>query len=133
MKKIILIFAIFIFQTVSSQVEERVAQKPDENIYNTAGVEVAPDYPGGINEFYKYIGSEYRVPNIKGLKGKVYVCFVVEKDGSLTDIKVIRDIGYGTGKEAQRVLENCKKWTPGLQDGKKVRVMYSLPISIVTN
>ena len=54
----------------------------------------------------------------------------VEKDGSLTDIKVIRDIGYGTGKEAIRVLKKCPKWTPGEQNGKKVRVLYSLPITI---
>ena len=51
----------------------------------------------------------------------MYVTFVVEKDGSLTDIKVIRDIGYGTGKEAIRVLKKCPKWTPGEQNGKKVR------------
>mgnify|MGYP003411423114 CR=1 FL=1 len=66
----------------------------------------------------------------EGLKGKVFVSFVVEKDGSLTDIKVIRDIGYGTGKEAIRVLKQCPKWNPGEQNGKKVRVLYSLPINI---
>jgi periplasmic protein TonB len=66
------------------------------------------------------------------LKGKVYVTFVVEKDGSLTDIKVLRDIGYGTGKEAIRVLSKCPKWMPGEQNGKKVRVLYSLPITIQT-
>ena len=67
---------------------------------------------------------------VKNLKGKVFVTFVVEKDGSLSDIKVIRDIGLGTGEEAIRVLKECPKWLPGEQNGQKVRVLYSLPISI---
>lgn len=102
----------------------------DNNIYNTAGIEVKPDFPGGIQKFYKFVGNNYRTPDEEGLKGKVYVTFVVEKDGSLTDIKVIRDIGYGTGTEAVRVLKKCPKWNPGEQNGKKVRVQYSLPITI---
>ena len=102
----------------------------DNQIYNTAGIEVKPDFPGGMEKFYKYVGNNYQTPEEEGLKGKVYVTFVVEKDGSLTDIKVIRDIGYGTGKEAIRVLNKCPKWNPGEQNGKKVRVLYSLPITI---
>jgi len=102
----------------------------DNNIYNTAGIEVKPDFPGGLEKFYKFIGKNFVVPEEEGLKGKIFVTFVVEKDGSLTDIKVIRDIGYGTGKEAIRVLKSCPKWNPGEQNGKKVRVLYSLPISI---
>ncbi|MSP85580.1 MAG: energy transducer TonB [Flavobacteriaceae bacterium] len=102
----------------------------DNNIYNTAGIEVKPDFPGGMAKFYKYVGNNYRTPEEDGLAGRVYVTFVVEKDGSLTDIKVIRDIGFGTGKEAIRVLKSCPKWNPGEQNGKKVRVLYSLPINI---
>ncbi|TDE03629.1 energy transducer TonB [Flavobacterium sandaracinum] len=107
-----------------------VVEEVDNQIYNTAGIEVKPDFPGGINKFYKFVGDNYQTPEEDGLKGKVYVTFVVEKDGSLTDIKVIRDIGYGTGKEAIRVLKKCPKWTPGEQNGKAVRVLYSLPITI---
>jgi protein TonB len=102
----------------------------DNTVYNTAGIEVKPDFPGGIEKFYNFISRNYQAPEEEGLKGKVFVSFVVEKDGSLTDIKVIRDIGYGTGKEAIRVLNKCPKWTPGEQNGKKVRVLYSLPIAI---
>lgn len=102
----------------------------DNSIYNTAGIEVKPDFPGGMEKFYSFIGKNYQTPDEEGLKGKVYVSFVVEKDGSLTDIKVLRDIGYGTGKEAIRVLKSCPRWTPGEQNGKKVRCTYSLPISI---
>ncbi|RTZ01553.1 energy transducer TonB [Flavobacterium sp. RSP49] len=109
-----------------------VVEEVDNQIYNTAGIEVKPDFPGGINKFYKYVGDNYQTPEEDGLNGKVYVTFVVEKDGSLTDIKVIRDIGYGTGKEAIRVLKKSPRWTPGEQNGKKVRVLYSLPITIQT-
>lgn len=104
----------------------------DNQIYNTAGIEVKPEFPGGMAKFYKYVGSNYRAPDEEGLKGKIYVTFVVEKDGSLTDIKVLRDIGYGTGKEAIRVLERSPRWNPGVQNGKPVRVLYSLPITIQT-
>lgn len=102
----------------------------DNQIYNTAGIEVKPDFPGGMDKFYSFVGKNYRTPEEEGLKGKVYVTFVVEKDGSLTDIKVLRDIGYGTGAEAVRVLKKCPKWSPGVQNGKPVRVLYSLPITI---
>ena len=102
----------------------------DNNIYNTAGIEVKPDFPGGLEKFYKFIGKNFQVPEEEGLKGKVFVTFVVEKDGLLSDIKVLRDIGYGTGNEAVRVLKSSPRWEPGEQNGKKVRCIYSLPISI---
>jgi protein TonB len=101
----------------------------DNNIYNTAGIEVKPDFPGGLDKFYKFIGKNYSAPEDCG-SGKVFVTFVVEKDGSLTDIKVLREVCPGSGNEAKRVLKASPKWTPGEQNGKKVRVLYSLPISI---
>jgi len=100
----------------------------DNTIYNSAGIEVKPEYPGGIEKFYKYIANNFQVPDDDSFPGgRIYATFVVEKDGSLTDIKV-RDIGYGTGKEAERLLRKCAKWTPAEQNGKKVRCSYSLPI-----
>jgi len=103
----------------------------DNNIYNTAGIEVKPDFPGGLEKFYKFVGKNFQAPDDEDFPGgKVFVTFVVEKDGSLTDIKVLRDAGYGTGKEAMRVLKSCPRWNPGEQNGKKVRVLYSLPITV---
>lgn len=102
----------------------------DNTVYNTAGIEVKPDFPGGMDKFYSFVGKNFTPPEEEGVSGKVFVSFVVEKDGSLTDIKVLRDIGYGTGKEAIRVLNKCPRWTPGEQNGKKVRCTYSLPITI---
>lgn len=104
----------------------------DNTIYNSAGIEQKPEFPGGINKFYNFIKNNYQAPEEPGLKGQVFVSFVVEKDGSLTDIKVVRDIGYGTGKEAERVLRKSPKWTPAEQNGKKVRCSYLIPIKIET-
>lgn len=105
----------------------------DNNIYNVAGIEVKPEFPGGMDKFYKFFGTNFIMPDVEEgeeLKGKVFATFIVEKDGSLTDIKVIREIGYGTGKEVIRVLKLSPKWNPGQQNGKKVRVQYAMPFTI---
>ena len=105
-------------------------QKGENEVYNTAGITEKPDFPGGIMEFYKFVGNNFKTPEQPNLKGKVYITFVIEKDGSLSDIKNIRDIGFGTGEEAIRVLKICPNWIPGKLNGVPVRVMYSLPITI---
>lgn len=121
--------AFFGMQMIFSQESPEVS---DQNLYNTAGLDVKPQFPGGIEEFYKFVGQNYKAPKVQGLKGKVYVTFIIEIDGSITDVKIIRDIGYGSGEEAVRVLKNSPRWLPGEQNGRKVRVLYSLPITIQT-
>src|SRR5690554_1739876 len=103
----------------------------DENHVYMA-VEVMPEYPGGINEFRKYVANRFRSPDVdRDIKGQVIVNFVVEADGSLSNIKVLRDnIGYGAGEEAIRVIKTSKKWNPGVQNGRNVRVSYTLPIQL---
>jgi protein TonB len=110
---------------------QEVKNTSDNLLYDIKGLDVKPDFPGGRDEFYKFIAKNYRTPDVKKLNGKIYITFVIEKDGSLTDIKILRDLGYGTGKEAIRVLELSPKWLPGEQNGQKVRCTYSLPISIM--
>lgn len=125
---ILFLITFFTIQMVSAQ-ETTIAS--NDNLYNTAGIEFKPEFPGGMNEFYKFIGTNYKVPTSKDfLGGKVYVTFIIEKDGNVSDIKILRDVGFGTGKEAIRVLELCPKWTPGRQNGKNVRCTYSLPIAL---
>ena len=110
--------------------KNQFVQKGENEVYNTAGITEKPDFPGGIMEFYKFVGNNFKTPEQPNLKGKVYITFIIEKDGSLSDIKNIRDIGFGTGEEAIRVLKICPKWIPGKMNGVTVRVMYSLPITI---
>lgn len=90
------------------------------------------EFSGGINNFYKFISQNYHQPDVEGLYGKVIVSFVVDIDGSLVDIKVIKDLGFGAGKEAIRVLKLCPKWSPAVRDGKPVRSEFTLPIAINT-
>ena len=91
---------------------------------------IYPSFPGGMIMFYKYVGNNFKVPEgFKG-KGKIYLKFFIEKDGSLTEIEIIRDLGFGLGDEAVRILKESPKWIPGLENGKPARMMYSLPIMI---
>ena len=134
MRNILFLLLCFgIFQNAQSQTDSSKAQpKEDNSVYNSAGIEVKPEFKGGLSKFYTYIIKNYRSPDVPGLKGQVLVSFVIEKDGSITDIKVLKDIGYGSGEEAIRVLKNCPKWTPAEQNGKTVRCQFMLPIAIQT-
>lgn len=90
------------------------------------------DYKNGMQDFYRFVGKNYRTPSVQGLKGKVYITFIVEADGNLSDFKILKDIGHGTGEEAIRVLKKSEKWIPGKMRGMPARVSYSLPITIST-
>lgn len=118
--------------TPTGDLDKGVEPGPDNNVYSSAGLQVQPEFPGGIANFLKAVNNSFRVPEIdQNLTAKIYVSFVVEKDGSLTAIKVLRDPGYGLGKEAERVLKSIKtKWSPGIQNGKPVRASFSLPITV---
>lgn len=111
---------------------DKGVEAPDNTVYNSAGLQVQPEFPGGMTAFYNYVNKNFRIPEIdQNMTAKIYVSFVVEKDGSLTAIKVLRDPGYGLGKEAERVLKSLKiKWSPGIQNGKPVRASFNLPITI---
>lgn len=107
-----------------------------DEIYDVSGLTEKPEYEGGISEFYKYVGANFKIPQevaTKKLKGRIIATFVVERDGSLNDIKIIKDMGYGTGAEAARVLKNSPNWKPGKMNQTAVRTLYSLPISISPN
>lgn len=87
-------------------------------------VEESATFPGGIQAFYTYLGKELNYPRQAqrmGIEGRVFVQFVVERDGSLTDIQVVKGIGAGCDEEAVRVLKQSPKWKPGKQRGKPVR------------
>ena len=95
-------------------------------------VEEAPEPKGGIQVFYQYVADNLKYPASAlrlGIGGVVYVKFVVEKDGSLTDITVIKGIGAGCDEEAVRVLSTAPKWIPGKQRGVPVRVYKMVPIN----
>jgi len=97
-----------------------------------SAVDKEPTFVGGIEKFYKYLQGIIKYPAVakqNNVQGKVLITFVVEKDGSLTNITVVRGIGSGCDEEAVRVLANSPKWNPGTQNSKPVRVQYTMPIS----
>lgn len=136
MKKIIVFLFIFSVQLVAAQIQNGVepvqayVDEENNNIYNISGIERKPEFTGGLQKFYDFFNANFKLPEGEELNGKVFAMFIVEKDGTLTDIKVVRDIGFGTGKETIRVLKMSPKWNPGKQNGKIVRVMYTLPFAI---
>lgn len=102
-------------------------------IVGNFGLESSPEFPGGLKKFTETFISKFKTPELsESMTVKIFLSFVVETDGSLSNIKVARDPGYGLGNEAVRALKAIKtKWKPGIQNGKAVRVSYNLPISVV--
>lgn len=105
--------------------EERV----EEEIFVI--VESMPEYPGGIAALYQYINEQIKYPATAkeiGIQGRVFVTFVIETDGSVSSVEVLRGIGGGCDEEAVRVVQSMPRWKPGKQRGIPVRVRYNLPV-----
>ncbi|MBR4620726.1 MAG: energy transducer TonB [Salinivirgaceae bacterium] len=98
--------------------------------------EVMPQFPGGDAALQKYIASHVQYPEIareNGLQGKVYVRFVINKRGEVEDVSIARGVDAALDKEAMRVVQSLPKWSPGMQHGKAVRVLYTVPINFKLN
>ncbi|MBO6117890.1 MAG: TonB family protein [Bacteroidales bacterium] len=99
-------------------------------------VDEQAEFPGGLNALINFLSQNIKYPQKAretGTQGKVFLTFVVEKDGSITDIKVLRDIGSGCGEEAVRVVKLMPKWEPAKKDGKYVRQQFNLPVNFSLN
>ena len=99
-------------------------------------VEQMPEYPGGTGELMKYLSANVKYPaeaSKKGIQGRVIVQFVVEKDGTISKAKVVNNADEQLKEEAIRVVEAMPKWNPGKQNGKEVRVKYTLPVTFRLN
>lgn len=107
-------------------------EEEEEDVQIFTVVENDPEFPGGMEALYKYLRDNIKYPQLardNNITGRVYVTFVVEKDGSIANPRVLKDIGGGCGQEAIRVVKSMPKWTPGKQRGKAVRVQFNLPVS----
>jgi TonB family protein len=94
-------------------------------------VEEMPQFPGGEQAMFQYIGKQLEYPEEakrKGVEGRVFIEFIVEKDGSITNVHVMKGIGHGCDAAAKEVIENMPDWIPGKQRGKAVRVEYRMPL-----
>jgi periplasmic protein TonB len=109
-------------------------EKPNGPVVS-AVLDAQPEFPGGMKKFYQYVGDNFEKRDIEDVETiTVTVSFVIEKDGSLSDIKVLRNPGYDLDKEAIRVLKSLKtKWKAGVLNGEPVRTLYTLPITVKVN
>ena len=132
MKQIFILFTLLALQHVSAQISTSSSEKI--NIENSQSKIATPKPISGMNAFYKYISDNIRTPENEDFPGgKIIVTFFVEIDGSLGEINVLKDIGYGTAQQIKKILKKSPKWKPAEKDGIPVRAQYKLPITIGRN
>ena len=115
-------------EVIAAPIEE---DKEEEIQEIFVAVENQPEFPGGEAALYQYLEKNINYPEMarqQNITGRVFVTFVVERDGSIANPRVLREIGGGCGDEAVRVVKGMPKWKPGKQRGKTVRVQYNLPV-----
>ena len=136
MKNIALILLLFLGYAASAQVEEdwpvEMPEEPDTNeVYEFYQLEKRAEFPGGDDELMKYIARNFKYPELakdSGVQGTMFVEFVVEKDGSITNVKLLKTLCCGLNKEALRVIKSMPKWEPAMQRDKPVRMKFRIPI-----
>jgi periplasmic protein TonB len=155
MKKTLLIMLLFVSvkMVYAQQPPPKTPKDPDVGTFNLppdrataiihadtslvyTAVQQEPSFPGGPKKWLGYINTNLKYPEAakaNNAEGKVFVAFVVERDGAITNPKVLRGIGNGCDEEAQRLLKNSPKWNPGMQNGKAVRVQYIIPVTFKLN
>lgn len=128
--KVALMMLVLLFSFMTSTAQT----KKNDMLFSV--VEVMPQYPGGQIAMLKYIMENIKYPEQamkEGIQGRVAVRFIVEKDGSISDVKPILSVHPLLNKEAVRVVESMPKWTPGKQNGKPVRVRFNVPVMFKLN
>ncbi len=109
-----------------------VTEQPKEETKVFDVVEQMPQFPGGPQALFEYLSSHIKYPVVaeeNGVQGRVIVTFVVERDGSITDVRVAKSVDPSLDKEAQRVVKSMPRWIPGKQNGAAVRVKYTVPVT----
>lgn len=103
----------------------------EEETFDLAAVQEQPDFPGGMSKMYEYLQRTTKYPDMEfdaGIQGKVYIEFVVNRDGSIDEVKVRRGVSPGLDREALRAVRSMPKWTPGKMNGKAVKVRFTIPV-----
>ncbi|MES2829483.1 MAG: energy transducer TonB [Bacteroidota bacterium] len=123
-------------KTTSTYVADKSTKTTEWNDDGTeatlVSLDTQPAYPGGMNKFYEYIGENFEYPRrLKPRpKGVIILSFYIEKDGTITEVKVDRSVNPLLDAEAVRLLKEMEKWKPGIKDGKAVRVKYNIPLNM---
>ncbi|MCB0496741.1 MAG: energy transducer TonB [Cyclobacteriaceae bacterium] len=137
MKNILITFVAFALIACSDPAaneQDNVRISSDDTIYDK--VEQMPSYAGGMNKFAQYMQENLKYPEEakrKGIEGKVFVEFVVDKNGQITSENVLKGIGAGCDAAALELVKNAPSWKPGIKDGEAVNVKMVLPVSFKLN
>lgn len=129
MKKLILMSMMAIVCLMTASAQKTVVSQSNQNVYDA--VEQMPEFPGGMPAMIEYLQNNLKYPKdaIKQqVGGRVMVMFVVETDGSLSNVRVARKVFHSLDTEAVRVVKSMPKWKPGKEKGRQVRVNYTLPV-----
>ena len=130
MKKLILMSLMAVCCLVTASAQKTVVSQKNQKVYDVA--EQMPEYPGGMPAMFEFLMNNMQYPKDaekQKVEGRVLVMFVVETDGSISDVKVAKKTFPSLDAEAVRVVQSMPKWTPGRDKGKVVRVQYTLPVS----
>lgn len=128
--KVALMMLVLLFSFMTSTAQT----KKNDMLFSV--VEVMPQYPGGQIAMLKYIMENIKYPEQamkKGIQGRVVVSFIVEKDGRVSNVRLLRSVESSLDKEAVRVVKSMPKWSPGKQNGKPVRVRFNVPVMFKLN
>lgn len=134
MKKAFIVFALtFNLLSIESKAQTTTVNSNQlepsiDDVYDV--VEQSPEFPGGINKFGQFVYTNFRFPEGITENIRINVTFVVERDGTLSNIKLLKDPGYGVADEVVRVLSKSPKWKPGYQKGKPVKTLYHFPVTL---
>ncbi len=129
MKKLLFLSAFLCTLSFGAFAQEEV--KVEEEVFVV--VEEQAEFPGGLDSMYAYIHKNLKYPELakeKGIEGRVFVSFIIEKDGSISNVKILRGIGGGCDEAVVEMVKNMPKWQPAKQRGKEVRCQFNLPIPI---
>ena len=129
MRTFILLLFISIFSSNTSAQKPDIALAVNDFVY-TSPVEVMPEYKGGMQKLYERLQNiRYLfLDRMQNIQGKVFVSLIIEKDGSVTSVKMLRGLTAEQDIEVLRVIRNLRKWKPGMHNGKPVRVQFCIPI-----
>lgn len=129
MKKLILMLLMAVCCLMTANAQKTVVSQTNQKVFDT--VDQMPEYPGGMQAMIEFLQANMKYPEDAAkqkMEGRVMVQFVVETDGSVTDVHVAKQVFPSLDAEAIRVVQAMPKWTPGKEKGKVVRVKYNLPI-----
>ena len=130
MKKLIFMSMMAVLSLTTASAQKTVVSQKNQKVFEV--VEQMPEYPGGMMAMMEFLQDNMKYPadaEKQKVQGKVMVSFIVETDGSISDVKVMKNVFPSLDAEAIRVVKAMPRWTPGKQKGKVVRVHFSLPIT----